>query len=284
MGKKQTAQSDPPNANELELSVFGPGIGECLVVHPLGYNDWMVVDSCLHEPNGQPVALRYLEQLKVDVSRCVKAGCSDALARRPYQGVSAVLREASAAELVCSAALCTDEFRILVASGRATRLVEHTSGVDEFAALLEIQRERTPGRYGKRRGPDRWATEGMRLFHRERPTEIEVWALSPSAQTVTDAKAEIARLLPSVGTPAHPYPSVTPNAQSIVLRVDAPGMSFLLGGDLEVGADPNRGWLGLSLHPTGGQSRDVHTKPRTTAPQMPITRISGGISSRPLHM
>jgi hypothetical protein len=115
--------------------------------------------------------------------------------------------------------------------------------------LLEIQRDRTSGRYGTSRGPDRWATEGMRLFHRDRPTEIEVWALSPSTQTVTDSKNEIARLLPTIGASAHPYPTLTPNGQSIVLRVDAPGMSFLLGGDLEVGADQNRGWQGVVASP-----------------------------------
>src|SRR5215204_2368735 len=138
MGRQRPDQSEPPSADELELSVFGPGVGECLVVH-LGYNDWMVIDSCLHEPNGRPVALHYLEQLRVDVGRCVKLVTVTHWHDDHIRGISAVLREASAAELVCSAALRTDEFRILVAAGQATHLVEHTSGVAEFAELLEIQ-------------------------------------------------------------------------------------------------------------------------------------------------
>jgi hypothetical protein len=95
----------------------------------------------------------------------------------------------------------------------------------------------------------------MRLFHRTLPTEIAVWALSPSAQTVTDSHAEIARLIPAPGTPANPYPALTPNGQSIVLRVDAPGTSLLLGGDLEVGVDGDRGWRAVVALPHQGRVR-----------------------------
>ncbi|PXF57856.1 MAG: hypothetical protein C4B58_08625 [Deltaproteobacteria bacterium] len=37
---------DLPSPDELEISLFGPGRGECVVAH-LGNNDWLVVDSCL---------------------------------------------------------------------------------------------------------------------------------------------------------------------------------------------------------------------------------------------
>ena len=47
---------DPPSPDELEISLFGPGRGECVVVH-LGNNDWLVVDSCLDNTSSQPVAL-----------------------------------------------------------------------------------------------------------------------------------------------------------------------------------------------------------------------------------
>ena len=36
----------PPRTDELEVSLFGPGVGECVIVH-LGAGEWMVVDSCL---------------------------------------------------------------------------------------------------------------------------------------------------------------------------------------------------------------------------------------------
>lgn len=46
----------PPKADELEVSVFGPGIGECVVVHA-GAGEWMIVDSCVDRSSGLPVAL-----------------------------------------------------------------------------------------------------------------------------------------------------------------------------------------------------------------------------------
>ena len=59
----------PPQADELELSLFGSGCGECVVVH-LGANEWMIVDSCIHE-NGEPVSIAYLKEMGIDVGRQV---------------------------------------------------------------------------------------------------------------------------------------------------------------------------------------------------------------------
>lgn len=61
----------PPASQEMEVSIFGPGFGECVVLH-FGNNDWGVVDSCLHPASRLPTALHYLEALKVDVSQSVR--------------------------------------------------------------------------------------------------------------------------------------------------------------------------------------------------------------------
>ena len=53
-----TAVTQPPCHDELEVSIFGPGIGESVVVH-LGYGDWIVVDSCLNPRTRLPAALEY---------------------------------------------------------------------------------------------------------------------------------------------------------------------------------------------------------------------------------
>src|SRR5260370_27238866 len=56
---------------ELEVSLFGPGVGECVVVH-LGLGEWLVVDSCVDPVSRKPVALNYLSELHVDVGKAVK--------------------------------------------------------------------------------------------------------------------------------------------------------------------------------------------------------------------
>jgi hypothetical protein len=40
-----TAQATAPRIGECELSLFGSGVGECIVIH-LGNGDWVIVDSC----------------------------------------------------------------------------------------------------------------------------------------------------------------------------------------------------------------------------------------------
>src|SRR5207245_4671337 len=51
-----------PGPDEIELSIFGPGFGECLLVH-LGDADWMMVDSCMDQRHRQQPALTYLREM-----------------------------------------------------------------------------------------------------------------------------------------------------------------------------------------------------------------------------
>ena len=60
-----------PRPYELEVSIFGPGVGECIVIH-LGDGQWMIVDSCLDPSSKQSVSLQYLENLGVDIATAVK--------------------------------------------------------------------------------------------------------------------------------------------------------------------------------------------------------------------
>ena len=60
----------PPQANEIEVSLFGPGYGECVLLH-LGFSDWVIVDSCLNKDKSPPV-LEYLRALGQDPAQVVK--------------------------------------------------------------------------------------------------------------------------------------------------------------------------------------------------------------------
>ncbi|MBN1875905.1 MAG: hypothetical protein JXA33_16905 [Anaerolineae bacterium] len=59
-------QSIPPAPDELEISVFGPGYGESILVH-VGAGNWILVDSCLDPVSKQPAALTYLDTLNVNI-------------------------------------------------------------------------------------------------------------------------------------------------------------------------------------------------------------------------
>ena len=40
----------PPGKNEFEITLFGPGYGESVVLH-VGSGAWIVVDSCIDKEN-----------------------------------------------------------------------------------------------------------------------------------------------------------------------------------------------------------------------------------------
>src|SRR5262249_14986688 len=54
-----------PAADELEVTVFGPGFGECIVAH-LGHDRWIVIDSCIDSRSDKPAVLAYFEHIGVD--------------------------------------------------------------------------------------------------------------------------------------------------------------------------------------------------------------------------
>jgi hypothetical protein len=66
-----TSLATPPSPDELEISIFGPGYGECIVAH-LGDNSWFVVDSCIDVYTKRPAALTYFEKIGVNPSVSVK--------------------------------------------------------------------------------------------------------------------------------------------------------------------------------------------------------------------
>lgn len=60
-----------PRPDELEMTVFGPGVGECIVLH-LGEGDWIIIDSCTSPVGDEPAALGYLRSIGVDPDASVR--------------------------------------------------------------------------------------------------------------------------------------------------------------------------------------------------------------------
>ena len=62
---------DGPDLDQLQITLFGPGYGEAIVVH-LGSDRWMLVDSCMAPGASIPASADYLKQIGVAPS-AVKA-------------------------------------------------------------------------------------------------------------------------------------------------------------------------------------------------------------------
>jgi beta-lactamase superfamily II metal-dependent hydrolase len=140
-------RTDPPKANELEISLFGPGIGECAVVH-LCDDEWMIVDSCRSIQSGNSVALDYLSSLGVDISTRVKHVVISHWHDDHIDGMAGIVREAVAAKVTCSGALHCSDFLALLGHPRCCH--QRYDTIEERASSRKFLRSSNRGEEGKR--------------------------------------------------------------------------------------------------------------------------------------
>lgn len=227
-----------PEPDVLELSLFGPGFGECVVVH-LGLGEWLVVDSCLSE-SGQPVALQYLEEIGVDYAASVKAIVITHWHDDHFRGVAALLSACKQADFFCSLALLDKSYFEIAVASRFSAVLDGGRGAKEFDAVIRELDSR-----GK---VPIWVQEGSTLFRRDDTPTIEVIALSPSSASVT-AGLGLAAFVPKCGETVRKLPDIDENGASVGLLVECQPCNLLLGGDLEWSADPSRGWGAVITSP-----------------------------------
>ena len=239
----------PPNATELEVSLFGPGIGECIVAH-LGFDNWMIVDSCLSADKSTSVAISYLRKLGVEVDDRVKLFVITHWHADHIAGARSIISECSNARVVLSGAWRSKEFAKLITASLTPKLINRRGAGEEIQSVFDKLKAR-----GRSLGDaDHWAQDGMRLFDH---MGVSVTALSPSSETVTAAAMRLAELLPKEGTTPVRVPPVRENDQSIVLQIDTKQFSTLLGGDLEVSSSERRGWNAVLASPVRPKSKST---------------------------
>jgi Metallo-beta-lactamase superfamily len=227
-------RATPPADDEVEVSLLGPGYGECIVMH-FTRGEWVIVDSCIDISTRRPVALDYLDQIHVDVAKDVRLVVATHWHDDHIRGLAEIVRAAGKARLVHSMTLRSDEFTTLV------KLVEpkmmlRSSGVREFAEILEILKNHTPAGF---------AIADRRLWLPAGPVSRSVWALSPSDRSVQLALEGLAAVLTDTDLPNTRVPDIRPNHTSVVLWCEIADLFVLLGADLEETSDPNTGWRAI---------------------------------------
>ena len=90
-----------PDLDEIEVSLFGPGYGECILLH-VGNNEWFIVDSCIDPISREPVSLSYLQQIGIDPSIAVKQVIVSHWHDDHYRGIAKVVEACSSADFICS--------------------------------------------------------------------------------------------------------------------------------------------------------------------------------------
>lgn len=241
----------PPQPTEVEVSIFGPGFGECLVVH-LGHGDWLVVDSCIRPGGRLPAAVEYLEQLGVNVAEHLKIIVATHWHDDHVRGISDILRRAEKGRFYAPSALQADEFLMLVQ--RRDIVSKFSSGVKELSTVQEIIADRQ-----SRGGPPiALLGAGQRLRNEPGSAVMAIWSLSPSDEDTRRGLMHISSLLPSAGRAASRVPSVRPNDTSVALLLETVAGAVLLGADLEHHKSTRfRGWHAVRDH--SGNPKDAAT-------------------------
>jgi glyoxylase-like metal-dependent hydrolase (beta-lactamase superfamily II) len=142
MGSGGNSESAPA-PDEVEVSIFGPGFGECIVVH-FGNGDWGVVDSCLNPDSKRPAALHYLESLNVNVGQSVRLVVATHWHDDHLQGISSVFQAAESAVFACTGAVREPDFETILAFLMGTRSLIGGSGVDELRNVVAELKKRMP--------------------------------------------------------------------------------------------------------------------------------------------
>ena len=220
-----TAETTPPGAGEFELTLFGPGYGEGIVLH-VGDGVWVIVDSCI-DADGSPRALSYLESIGLDPAKSVNLIVATHWHDDHIRGLARLVSECNQATFSCAAALSRKEFLAIISVLEPCHLSVNGSGVRELYRVFTGLKEA--------KSKPSHAIANRRIFKRG---ACEVWSLSPSDTSFRGFLRAVGGLVPSEGETKRRIPELSPNDIAVALWIEVGDVAVLLGSDLE-----RRGWL-----------------------------------------
>jgi Metallo-beta-lactamase superfamily len=244
---------NPPGPEELEVTVFGPGFGECVLVH-LGLNRWAVIDSCISSETERPAALSYFEMIGVDPAIAVKLIIATHWHDDHVGGISDLLLRSSQADFSCAAALHSNEFLELMAFFNKDPLTP-SSGLSEIRKIFLLLKER--GRVPNYAIGDKPL---LRLPPFGRVPQVIVTALSPVNAEYHRFLHFLAQFAPQTNTTKRRFPDPASNDLSVATWVQIGTISLLLGADLEEHGTPARGWSAVLASGTRPQGQAAFFK------------------------
>lgn len=237
-------QGAPPKANELEVTLFGPGYGESIAIHADG--EWLIIDSCINPATKRPAAQDYLEGIGVDPAAVKLLACTH-WHDDHYKGLAALYKAYPNASLCMSAALQSDEFLTLMTSyeGWHEDSAAISSGMNEIARVFDMARQldRTP----------QFAIGDRRIWY-SGSGSAELYSLSPSDEMLKRAFVQFAAMMPQRWTEKRRASIASPNHVAVAMHLRWGEHSVLLGSDLEEHGDSTTGWSAVIASKTRPRS------------------------------
>jgi glyoxylase-like metal-dependent hydrolase (beta-lactamase superfamily II) len=230
--------SEAPDRDEIEVSVFGPGYGESIVVH-LTRGLWITVDSCIDKKSGLPAAVNYFETIGVNAAKDVLFVISSHWHDDHVRGIGKLFETCESARFVCAHGLGTEQFKELIKL-YSRYFATGGSGVREFSKVMRVLTARR--KKNSLIAPE-FADAGKIIFENGSDAAILVKALSPSSAAVAASLARFAAdILPTVGQQPTRIPTLGPNDLALAITLRVGGNRILLGADLEEDGREGIGW------------------------------------------
>lgn len=226
-----------PKDEETEITLIGTGggYGECVVIK-IGKKDWIVVDSCFDPVSKKNLAVEYLERIGVDIENDVRIVLCTHWHDDHILGMSQLLDLSKNATFVMAKVNDRTKFLRLINLDYLKLDKSSNSTTTEFHKCLEILE--------KRQIPPVSAISD-RLIHKSffNAQVFEIFTLSPSDLTIQEFDSEISTLITQFGGSNKQIIVNSPNDKSVALYLKIGHERILLGSDLEVGNNPEKGWL-----------------------------------------
>jgi beta-lactamase superfamily II metal-dependent hydrolase len=216
---------DAPGRDVIEVSIFGHGKGESILVH-LGRNEWVIVDSCISPRTRKIAALEYLDQIGVDASTQVRLVVATHAHDDHFAGISRVLERCEAANFVCQSALVKEQFLALVEMDKRLHPEVRKRAFAEYSRVFEIVQERATACGGIL--PLKFASQERILLDGK---DVRILALSPSDQAYARSMQVLADAFAAAQS-SRKGANIDPNELAIALWIEAGDKAVLLGADL----------------------------------------------------
>ena len=216
-----------PSNDEIEITLFGKGVGECIVMH-LGFGRYVTIDSFVNSETKNPIALDYLESLGVS-AKSIDYIIVTHWHKDHVLGIAKLANEVSSTARFVMPAIINDECFVNFLEINRQQL-NSQSPVAEFCSALKIIEERDLKIV--------LATKDRLLMQQEVTGAsasnecISLYALSPNDTQLFRYQTYMKQLVVEQ-TKRPSYTSLTENEISIALWLDFVNDRALLGGDLE---------------------------------------------------
>ncbi len=241
-----------PREDEIEITIFGPGYGECIVIH-IGSGKWAIIDSCLDDNGLEPVSVTYLQNLGVSVDTDVIAVSASHWHDDHVKGLAKTIAACQAARLSFGSALQSTEFLAFLYAHEIQPVQSLDKGGTELLRCLAMLKQ-----------SDRAIkplVEDTLIFDFDQGTlahglRVEMRALSPSGKQFADFIQRIGDFpVNSIGKPKGRISEPSRNHLSVAMLLSIGNQGVLFGADLEQVADPQKGWNAVVVNRQNRQPR-----------------------------